>query len=60
MIVHVLVSVVSGLPEGVQAYSDKGRAEAGLAKAKADLEIKEGHEEESNHSAALFYYVKVH
>lgn len=59
MSVHVVVSVFQGCPEGVQVYSDKEAAEAGLAKAKAELEIEEGHEGESENAAELFYNVPV-
>ena len=63
MNVHVVVSVFQGVPSGVKVYFDttggKKMAEQGLAIAKADLEIEEGEEEESENAAELFENVPV-
>lgn len=59
MLVHVVVSVFQGCPEGVKVYTDKGAAEQSLSKAQAELGIEVGAAAESENAAELFYNVPV-
>lgn len=59
MNVHVVVSVVQGVPAGVRAYFDSNMAERAEQDAKEELGITPGAEAESEDAVELFYNVPV-
>jgi len=60
VLIHVVVSVYQGVPEGVKVFLDREEAEIALSKAKKEMGIEVGAETESPNHVELFYNVPVH